>query len=250
MRIFEFEVFWYTFWPSYYGLMYALAFIYGFWAIKKTQRYSEWERESLFLYIFLWVILGGRLWYILFYDLWAYLAEPTALFKIWEWGMSFHGGLIGFTLASYFFAKKYKRSFLELMDDLALIVPVWLFLWRIGNYINKELLWFPYEGFLAVKTAQGSFFPSPLVEALLEWLLIFIILKQVNKNKKFLWHIATLFLIWYGIFRSFVEIFIRTPDPQIWYYFWFITQWSILSFVMIIAWLILYRYLNTRSYAS
>ncbi len=246
MKIFEIELFWMTFWPSYYGLMYALAFLYGLWAIKKTQRYSEWERESLFLYLFIWVILWGRIWYILFYDLGSYILDPLALLRIWEWGMSFHGWLIWFTLASSIFTRKYKRSFLELMDDLALIVPVWLFLWRVWNYINKELLWFPYEGFLAVQTLEGSFFPSPLIEAFLEGLILFIILKYISKRQTFSWQIACLFLILYWVFRSFVEIFIRSPDIQIWYYLGFLTQWSILSFIMIITWIVLYKYLHAE----
>lgn len=247
MKIFELTLFWITFWPSYYGLMYALAFLYGFWAIKKTQRYSELERESLFLFLFLWVILWGRIGYMIFYNLSSYIQDPLSILRVWEWGMSFHGGLIWFAVATYLFSKRYKRSFLVVIDDLALIVPVWLFFGRIGNYINKELLWFPYEGFLAVQTAEWSFFPSPLLEAFLEWLILFIILKKISQKQKFHWQIACLFLILYGIFRSLVEIFVRTPDIQIWYYFWFLTQWSILSLIMIISWLFLYKYLYATS---
>ena len=247
MRIFEIELFWMTFWPSYYGLMYALAFLYGLWAIKKTQKYSSEEIESLFLYVFLGVIVWGRLWYILFYNISAYISSPLDIFKVWEWGMSFHWGLLGVVIALYIFTRKQKIGFLSLIDDIALIAPVWLFLWRIGNYLNKELLGFPYEGFLAVQTSKGSFFPSPLIEALLEWLVLFFILKHIAKKQAFSWQLGCLFLIFYGVFRCFVEIFIRTPDTQIGYYFWFLTQWSILSIVMLIIWIISYKYLWNKT---
>ncbi|MDA9128897.1 prolipoprotein diacylglyceryl transferase [Candidatus Gracilibacteria bacterium] len=247
MKIFEISLFGITFGPSYYGLMYALAFIYGFWAIKKTQKYSEVERESLFFYLFIGVILGGRIGYILFYNLSSYISDPLSVLRVWEGGMSFHGGLIGFAIATLMFTKKYKRNFLEVIDDLALIVPIGLFFGRIGNYINKELLGFPYEGFLAVETPEGSFFPSPLVEAFLEGLVIFVILKSVSQKQKFRGQLASLFLILYGVFRTFVEIFIRTPDIQIGYYFGFLTQGSILSLIMTIIGFILYKYFYATS---
>ena len=223
MMIFEISVFGLTFWPSYYGLMYALAF----------------------LYLFLWVILWGRLGYILFYSFDAFLWNPTVLFRVWEGGMSFHWGLIGFVLACVLFSRKYKRTFLWLMDDLALIVPVGLFLWRIWNYINKELLWFPYEWFLAVRTDAWSFFPSPLLEAFLEGVLMFALLNYVH-SRTFPGKMGALFLIYYWIFRTFVELFVRIPDAQIGYYFWFLTQWSILSLPMILIGGFLYYYLSKK----
>lgn len=247
MTIFEWNIFWFILAPTYYWLMYALAFIYGLWTLKKNNTYSQSEQESIFLYLFLGVVLWGRIWYIVFYDFWAFLWDPFLLFRIWEWWMSFHWGLIGFSLATYIFARKHKKIFLSVIDDLALIVPVGLFLWRIGNYINKELLWFPYEGFLAVKTSEGNFFPSPLVEAFLEGIVLFFILRFVAKKQRFTGQLWCLFLIFYGVFRSFVEIFIRTPDIQIGYYFGFLTQWSILSIVMIVVWIIIYYFLSNKN---
>ena len=240
--IFEISIFGLTIWPSYYGLMYALAFLYWFWIIWKIRKYSNSERESLFLYLFLGVIFWWRIGYTIFYSFNWFVSDPMTLFRVWEGGMSFHWGLIGFILASFLFSKKYKKSFLWLMDDLALIVPVGLFLWRIGNYINKELLWFPYEWFLAVQTAAWSFFPSPLLEAFLEGIIIFVLLNYIH-TRKFPGKMWALFLIYYGIFRLFIELFIRTPDIQIWYYFWFITQWSLLSIPMILVGLYLYYFL-------
>lgn len=249
MSIFEISVFWLTIAPSYYGLMYVIWFLYGIWAIKKTWKYSQSQIDSLFIYIFLGVILWWRIWYILFYDFSSYISTPLDILKVWEWWMSFHGWVIGVTLALYLFSKKFQKSFVNLWDDIALIIPVGLFFGRIWNYINKELLWFEYNWFLAVTTSTGSYFPSPLLEAFLEWVVIFIILYYVSKRQRFTWQIACLFLILYWVFRTFVELFIRTPDIQIGYYFWFLTQWSILSIIMIFVWVALYLYLSSKQYA-
>jgi len=244
MKIFELNIFGFTLAPSYYGLMYILGFLYGIWAIKRTKKYTDSQRESLFIYIFAWVILWGRIWYILFYNLENYLATPLDILKVWEWWMSFHGWVIWVIIALYLFSKKVKLSFLEITDDIAAIIPVALFFWRIWNYLNKELLWFAYSWPLAVTTQTGSYFPSPLVEALLEWIVLFFILRYFYAHKSFHGQIWSLFLIFYGIFRTLVEIFIRTPDEQIWYYFWFLTQWSLLSIPMILLWVFFYVYLG------
>lgn len=243
MKIFEIDLFWLTLAPTYYGLMYVLGFLYGIWAIKRTWKYSQVQRENLFLYIFIWVVLWWRLGYILFYNLSAYLASPLDIFKIWEGWMSFHGWMLWVWVALLLFSRRYKLSFLSLWDDIAKIVPVWLFLGRIWNYLNKELLWFPYNGPLAVYTPHGSYFPSPLLEALLEWLVIFVILNFMIKKTAFPGQLASLFIILYWIFRTLIELFVRTPDIHIWYYFWFLTQGSILSIVMILIWSAWYIYL-------
>lgn len=119
---------------------------------------------------------------------------------------------------------------------------------RIGNYLNKELLWFAYTGPLAVVTPTGSYFPSPLLEAFLEGVVLWILLNKVYSSD-FPGKLSALFLIYYGIFRCGVELFIRTPDTQIGYYFWFLTQGFLLSFPMIVLWGGLYYFLK-RKYAS
>lgn len=218
--------------------------MYGLWAVKKTGRYLEKERESLFLYIFAWVIIWGRLGYVLFYNLSSYLSQPLDILRVWDGGMSFHGWLVWVIVALYVFSKLHKIRFLDLSDDIALIIPVGLFFGRIGNYLNKELLWFPYTWPLAVSTPQWSFFPSPLLEALLEWIVIFVILHLVVKKQQFSGQLGSLFLILYGLFRTGIELFVRIPDPQIGYYFWFFTQGSFLSIPMIVIWVFLYIYLK------
>ncbi len=162
--------------------------------------------------------------------------------------MSFHGGVLWVIIAMALFSKKYKISFLSVADEVTAILPIWLGLGRIWNYLNKELLGFhPYNWFLAVKINEVSYFPSTLVESLLEGLVLFIILNIVYKFKKFNWQIWVLFLIFYSIFRIFVEIFFRMPDENIGYIFWFLTMWEILSLPMLILWIYYYLKLSKTS---
>lgn len=240
MTIFELNILWFTIAPSYYGLMYIIGFIAGYYYMLKSNILTKNQLEDLFFVVFLWVILGWRIWYILFYDLSFYLENPIDIFKVWKWWMSFHGWFLWVILWVILFTKKNKLQFFKVIDELAVIVPIWIWAWRIGNYLNKELLWFrDYNWFLAVEKSWVSYFPSPLIESLLEWILLFIILYFINKNKRFLWQTSAYFLIFYGFFRIIVEVFFRTPDIQIWYIFWFLTMWIILSIPMIILWVIL-----------
>lgn len=249
MKIFEISLFWITFAPSYYWLMYVIWFLYWIWAIRKSFLTKQ-QQETLFFYIFLWVLVWWRLWYALFYSPSLFSDISTHLpfwwlLEVWKWGMSFHGWFLWVVLATYFFAKKENINFLKLTDILAKIVPVWLFFWRIGNYLNKELLWFPYNSILAVKTETGYYFPSPLLEAFLEGGVIFVLLNYFHTNS-FAWRMSSLFLIYYWVFRFIVEIFFRIPDAHIWYYFGFLTQGSLLSIPMIIVWWFLYYYCNEQ----
>lgn len=239
MTIFEINIFWFIFAPTYYWVMYAIWFMAWYYYFLKKNTLKKQELENLFFYIFLWVILGWRIGYILFYDLSFYLSNPINMLKIWEWWMSFHGGFLWVIIMTFIFSKKFMISFWKIIDELAVIVPVWIGFGRIWNYLNKELLWFPYNGFLAVEKNWNYYFPSPLLEAFLEWFLLLIILYFINKNKKFLGQTSAYFLLFYSLFRIFVEIFFRTPDPQIWYIFWFLTMWIILSLPMFILWIIL-----------
>lgn len=257
MTIFELNIFWFHIAPTYYWLMYAIWFFSWYFIIKKRSqikksKYSSEQNlqmlESLLFYIFLWVVLWWRLWYVFFYNFFYYINNIFDIFKIWDWWMSFHGWVIWVILAMFFFSKKYKFSFLKLSDQITAILPIWLWFWRIWNYLNKELLWYSnYDWFLAVYVNWVWYFPSPLLEALLEWLVLFIILNLVYKYKKFDWQISALFLIFYWIFRIFVEMFFRQPDSNIWYIFWFLTMWEILSIPMILIWIYYYIKLNLTS---
>jgi phosphatidylglycerol:prolipoprotein diacylglycerol transferase len=241
MTIFEIDILGIHLAPSYYGLMYAIWFISWYYIILKRWFLEEKLLDNLFIYIFLWVVLGGRLGYIFFYNFNYFFHNPASILKVWEWWMSFHWGVIWVLLAMIFFSKKYKINFYKLADQITLVLPIWLWLWRIWNYLNKELLWYsPYYWPLNI----NWHFPSPLLESFLEWLILFIILNYLYiKRKKFNLkngQIASLFLIFYAIFRIFVEAFFRLPDDFIWYIFWYFTLWEIYSLPMLIIWIYFY----------
>ena len=241
MTIFQVTLFWITIAPSYYWLMYALWFVAWYSIIKKRNIIPSKFMDDLFLYIFIWVILWWRLWYTLFYNFSTYITDPISILKIWEWWMSFHWWVIWVIVAMILFSKRKNFSFLKLADQVTLILPIWLWFWRIWNYLNKELLWFsPYNWLLAIEKWWVNYFPSPLLEALLEWLVLYFILLYFYKNKHNSWQIASLFLIFYALFRIFVEFFFRIPDAHIWYILWYFTMWEILSLPMLIIGLVLY----------
>lgn len=286
MTIFELNILGITISPSYYWLMYGLSFIVWYYILKSrwngipplftslqgtsfakggNNKESVNLLEDIFLYIFLWIILWWRLWYVFFYNFSTYIFDPLAIFKIWEWGMSFHWGVLWVIIAMFLFSKKYKVDFLKLSDQITLVLPIWLWLGRIWNYINGELLWYSwYTWLFAVYKDWIWYFPSPLLEAVLEWLVLYFILlyyynksyiripplsttlqgTPFNKGRKIRriekWQIASLFLIYYSLFRIFVEAFFRTPDSHIWYILWYFTMWELLSLPMLIIWIILY----------
>ncbi len=250
MTIFDLNIFWIHIAPSYYWLMYAIWFISWYLIIKKSrlQDYFKNDKEnkridSLLFYIFLGVIIWWRFWYILFYDIWYYIENISEILKIWKWWMSFHWWVIWVIIAMITYSRRKKISFFEIADEVTRILPIWIWAWRFWNYLNKELLWKEYSWFLSVEKDWISYFPSPLVELILEWIILYIILNYFYKKKHKKWQIASLFLIFYAIFRIIVEIFFRTPDPQIWYLFWFMTMWIILSLPMLIIWIFFYYYL-------
>jgi len=202
--------------------MYLLAFVLGYFVIR-----SELKRklgavpveaaDDLLFYLIMGLLLGGRIGYVLFYNLKEYLHAPWEVFAIWHGGMSFHGGLIGMLVSGYFFARKRKAVFLDLADIGALAAPLGLMLGRIGNFINGELYgrvtsvpWgivFPGGGPLPRH-------PSQLYEALFEGPILFIILWCLRTRLKTPGELLVAFLWGYGIFRFTIEFF-REPDPQL-----------------------------------
>ena len=247
MTIFDITIFWLHIAPSYYWLMYALWF--GLWYYIVNKRWLiKWELlDSLLFYVFMWVILGWRLWYILFYNLNYYIDNYLDILKVWEWWMSFHGWVIWVVIAMILFARKNSISFYKVADEVCAILPIWIWFGRIWNYINKELLWFsPYNWWFAVEQNNIYYFPSPLLEALLEWLVLYIILNYFYHKKRSDWQLASLFLIFYWIFRLLVEIFFRMPDSHIWYIFKYFTMWEILTIPMIIIWILFYIKLDNK----
>ena len=223
-----------------YGLMYLLGFSGAWWLGRLRAERFGWtavEVEDLLFYGAIGVIVGGRLGYSLFYDLPALIDNPLNLFKVWQGGMSFHGGLLGVVVAFGFFARATGKSYFSISDFIVPMVPVGLFFGRIGNFINGELwgkvsdvpwaMIFPNAGPLTRH-------PSQLYEAMLEGVLLFLILWIYSAKPKPPGAVSGLFLLGYGFFRFVVE-FVRVPDQQYGYLLldW-ITMGQILSLPMIV----------------
>ncbi len=246
MSIFETSIFGIHIAPTWYWLMYALGFIICYVFVKKRTHIPTNDLDILLFFIFLWVILGGRLGYVLFYNLPYYIENPREIFSIWKGGMSFHGGFLWVMIALWWFSLRRKYSFFFVSDALALIIPIALGLWRIGNYINGELPGFtPYNGPFALVINGISYFPSTLLEMCLEWILLFFILAWISK---WLSHrsigqsgiLSACFLIGYSVMRFISEMF-RLPDEHIGYIFG--TSWITLGMLytlpILITWVVI-----------
>jgi phosphatidylglycerol:prolipoprotein diacylglycerol transferase len=223
-----------------YGLMYLFGFAGAWWLGRvRAERYG-WtaeQVEDLLFYGAIGVIVGGRLGYSLFYDFANNLADPLNIFKIWQGGMSFHGGLLGVLTAFWLFSKKTGKSFFEISDFMVPMVPIGLFFGRMGNFINGELWGKVSDVSWAMIFPTGGPLPrhpSQLYEAGLEGLVLFILLWLYSNKAKPLGAVSGLFFLGYGIFRFLIE-FVRTPDAQYGYFaFEWLTMGQILSLPMII----------------
>lgn len=206
-----------------YGLMYLLGFGAAWWLGRLRARTTPgWDPASIGDMIFygaLGVVIGGRVGYILFYDLQSYLDAPLNVLKVWEGGMSFHGGLVGVLIAIWLFARKTDKRFFEVGDFVAPLVPIGIGAGRIGNFINGEL-WgrvsdLPWAMVFADPRAGGlPRHPSQLYEAFLEGLVLFAILWLYSRKPRPTMSVSGLFLLCYGVFRFAVE-FTRMPDAHI-----------------------------------
>lgn len=206
-----------------YGLMYLIGFI-AFLLLGKYQikhkPWFKWNAQMLddaLFYGALGVILGGRIGYMLFYQFSDLIANPTNLFKIWQGGMSFHGGFLGVLVAMYMFTKKYPQPWLKIMDFVAPLVPLGLGAGRMGNFINGEL-WGRSTGSdygMVFPQVDGlARHPSQLYEFALEGLIMFVVLWWFSRKPRPVGSISALFLIMYGSFRFLVE-FTREPDAHL-----------------------------------
>lgn len=235
-----------------YGVMYLIGFALAWLIIRlRTKTLPNWETtervNELIFYTALGVILGGRLGYMLFYALPDWLAAPTELFKIWQGGMSFHGGLIGVMISTWIYTKHYPISFWELGDIISPAVPLALGMGRIGNFINGELwgkvtdvpwgMVFPHAGNLPRH-------PSQLYAFALEGLLLFLILFVYSSKPRKRGAVSGLFFLGYGSIRIFEEFF-RQPDPQYGYLaFGWLTMGQVLCVPMVLLGLyLMFRHL-------
>ena len=240
---------------QWYGIAYATGLLLGLFhaknILKEKKILNTKVLDDIILWLALGVIIGGRLGYVFFYDLSFYLKNSTLIIlDIRKGGMSFHGGLLGVILGSYLFCIRKKVSFLSCMDVISCCAPIGIFFGRITNFINSELWgkntslpWgvvFPNGGSLPRH-------PTQLYEAILEGLVLFLVLNYFFKKKYLIQgYCASLFLIFYGIFRIFIEFF-REPDSHIGYILGnFLTTGIVLSMPMIILGLYIFITANAK----
>lgn len=225
-----------------YGLMYLLGFALA-WGLAhwRAKHYAlPWTSEEiadLIFYSAVGVIIGGRLGYMLFYSSAEWLIKPWLILKVWEGGMSFHGGLIGVAVALFLFSKKVNKPFLQVADFLAPLVPLGLGAGRLGNFINGEL-WgrvttVPW-GMIFPDAGSELRHPSQLYELGLEGFVLFIVVWWYSAKPRPAGCISGVFLMGYAFCRLMVEC-VREPDPQLGFLaFQAITMGQLLSIPMLI----------------
>ena len=243
-QIISFEIRWYS-------LAYILGIITGWLLCKKVfiknSNINE-KFDDFITYLIVGIIIGGRLGYVIFYNFNYYSNNIVDILKVWEGGMSFHGGLIGIIIASIIFAKKHYHDSFQYMDQVALVAPIGIFCGRIANFINSELYGPPTDvpwSVIFIKIDNLSRHPSQLYEAILEGLILFFILIYFRK-KNYLKKpglISALFLIFYSIFRFFVEFF-RVPDEQLGYLIFNLSIGQIISVIFLTVGIILFYFKN------
>ena len=230
-----------------YSLAYIFGIVIGWWFGKKiiihilkntNFKFKLDDFDDLISYLIISIIVGGRIGYVIFYNFNYYILNPLEIIKVWEGGMSFHGALIGIVIGTYLFSKKKSISMFFILDIIACVAPVGIFLGRIANFINSELIG------KVTSVSWGVIFPlvdtlprhpSQLYEAMLEGVTLFLILNiLIFKRKYKVGSSSYLFLIYYGFFRILSEVF-REPDAQIGYVFSFFSMGTILSFFMILS---------------
>ncbi|CAE11109.1 prolipoprotein diacylglyceryl transferase [Wolinella succinogenes] len=242
-----------------YGIAYVLALLVALWVAKwiaKKDAYplSNEQLESYFIWVEVGVILGARLGYILFYDPFTayYLTHPWQIFNPFQngefigiRGMSYHGAVIGFLIASFLFAQRHGVKFWMLMDLVGISVPLGYVFGRIGNFLNQELIGRVTEVPWGIYVAGVLRHPSQLYEAFLEGIVLFVILYAWRSRVKFTGQLGIMYLILYALAR-FVAEFWREPDAQIGYLVGGVTMGQLLSLAMAIPCLVLWGYLAKK----
>ncbi len=252
-----------------YGIMYLLGFTAAWWlgrrriAAGRLPGVDANGFSDLLFYAMLGVVVGGRVGYMLFYALGDFLHNPLLLFKVWDGGMSFHGGLLGVLFASWYWSRKHRLHLGDTIDFMAPLVPLGLGFGRIGNFIGAEL-WGKYtdgtwgvvfpsglpsplnqldmpalrEQFATGALNQFARHPSQLYEALLEGLVMFVVLWAVSATPRHRYLVSGLFALMYGVFRFAVE-FVRMPDNGVYLAFDWFTRGQLLSLPLVALGLVL-----------
>jgi phosphatidylglycerol:prolipoprotein diacylglycerol transferase len=239
-----------------YGILYLIGMPLGYWLLARrcNQPGSKWQAShvsDLIIYGAFGMILGARIGYVLFYRFSDFLGDPLLLIRMWEGGMSFHGGVIGSMIVLWFYGRNQGRSLFEILDFVVPIVPIGLGAGRLANFIGQDL-WgrvtdVPW-GMVFPRAGDGlARHPSQLYQAALEGLVLFIILWWFSSRPRPQCAVSGLFALCYGIFRVVAEFF-RAPDAHIGYIAWgWLTMGQLLSLplIMIGAALLWFSYRKT-----
>ena len=249
-----------------YGIMYISALLTALWfakwiAKKDNMLISEELLDNYFIWIEIGIILGARIWYILFYDpnTSYYLSHPWQIFNPFQngefvgiRGMSYHGAVVGAAVASYFFARKHHGVIYKILDVVALSVPVGFVFGRIGNFLNQELVGrvtdVPWGIYVQDPISHELILrhPSQLYEGFLEGVVIAILIYLYRNHRKFDGALVGIYGVMYGIARFIVE-FWREADVQLGYYSGWITMGQIQSLVMIALSVGIYFFFKKKS---
>ena len=245
-----------------YSLAYIFGILIGWWygrvlirnklPIINQENYLK-NFDDLISYIIIGVIIGGRLGYVIFYNASYFIEYPVEILKLWEGGMSFHGGLIGVILSSYIFSKIKKLNYKIYFDIICCVSPIGIFFGRIANFINSELYGIPTNkpwGIVFPKIDNLTRHPSQLYEAFLEGVVLFILVNTIFLKKKYNYGLVSfIFLIFYSIFRIIAEQF-REPDEHIGYVFYTMSLGSLLSVFMILFGIVFLLKINLNEKAK
>jgi len=220
----------------YYGIIFLIGFIIAYFLIvylakERKIKLKKGDVVDFLFYVLIGLIVGSRIFYVIFYNLNFYLTNPLYIFALWHGGLSFHGGLIGAVIVAFIFCKKKKIGFYEIADIVVIPLALGLALGRIGNFLNSELVGRVTNVPWAVKFKEYEGFrhPSQLYESLKNFFIFFVLWFIRNKKLKkgFLFW---LFVIMYSLLRFFIEFF-RAPDLQLGFIFG-ITMGQLLSIIM------------------
>lgn len=252
-------------WPvHWYGITYLVAIGLALLLLRiraRREEYSCWTMDhtvDLVFYGALGVILGGRVGYVLFYNFSVFLSDPLVMFRIWDGGMSFHGGILGVALALWWYGRSHGKTFFEMTDYVVPVIAPGLAAGRIGNFINGELwgkvtdwptgMQLPcakFSNYCGGATTGWSSprHPSQLYEFFLEGLVLFVIVWWFSSKPRPRMAVSGLFLLGYGLFRFLIE-FVRLPDAHIGYTAGWITRGHMLTLPMILlgAYLLILAY--------
>ncbi len=231
IQIFSIEIRWYS-------LAYIMGILLGWYLCKKifiSNLQIKEKFDDFITFIILGIIIGGRVGYVFFYNFNYYSSNLIDIFKIWQGGMSFHGGLIGVIVVSIWFSNKNNHNAFNYLDAVSIVAPIGIFFGRIANFINSELYGIETKIPWAVKFIQIDDLyrhPSQLYEAFFEGFVLFFILIYFRKKgfMKFPGFISGLFLFFYSIFRFIIEFF-RVPDEQLGYLLFNLTMGQIISLI-------------------